>query len=288
MRRQLKTSLRVLRGIGRILGFLGLLMCLVAQGWAFAGTQTPKGLHLIGTRIIYPAQATRGITFSVTNNTFEPFLIQSRVTQWPELPQDIATTKEVPFIVTPPLARLNSGETLNLRIRETQKVLPTDRESVFGFHVKGIPSQSEQPESGSSTVADSSSSVQMVLALQYTLKLFYRPASLPVYDAQLIAESLQFTREGEQLVVKNPSAFYVTLDSLSFEDQQIDADALFEMIPPFGQQAYRLPTSKSQGKLTWRIINELGKVTIQCSRILTTSESLPSVFASPTQKTLGE
>ncbi len=267
---------------------VGLLVCLVAQGRVIADVQTLKGLRLLGTRVIYPAQETRGITFSVTNNALEPFLIQSRVTPWQESPQYMATTEVVPFIVTPPLARLDAGETLNLRIRETQKIFPIDRESVFGFHLKGIPSQAELPVPGSSATTHSEPSVQMVLALQYTLKLFYRPATLPVYNAEQITKSLQFTREGTRLVVTNPTAFYVTFDSLTLAGKPIDGDALFEMVPPFGQQTYPLPTSVVQGVLTWRIVTDLGDRTDLQTRALTTLESLSSLFTPSTQKQSGE
>lgn len=243
---------------------------------ALAETQTSKGLQLPATRVIYPSQETQGITFTVTNKALEPFLIQSRVTPWQATPQGTPTTAPItaPFIVTPPLERLDAGEALTLRIRETKKGLPTDRESVFGFHVKAIPSQTEATPTPATAQGQQ---VQMALALQYTLKLFYRPQALPTYDAAQIASALQFTREGAQLVVNNPTAFYVTFDTLTLADTPLDRDALFEMVPPFGKQTYPLPKSVSQGTLSWSIVTDIGDKTGAQTRALTSSTSSVSI-----------
>ncbi|WP_159225556.1 fimbria/pilus periplasmic chaperone, partial [Klebsiella pneumoniae] len=46
---------------------------------------------------------------------------------------------KAPFIVTPPLFRINPGEENMLRIIRTGGNLPPDRESVFWINVKSIP-----------------------------------------------------------------------------------------------------------------------------------------------------
>ncbi|WP_025154728.1 fimbrial biogenesis chaperone [Morganella morganii] len=251
-----------------------LLSLLGVQGTLPANAQPQKGLQLSVMRVIYPEKAVQGITFAVTNNAPESYLIQSRVTPWDAKTSD-DTTLASPFIVTPPLKRLDAGETSTLRIRKTQKALPTDRESVFGFHVKGIPGQPLP------SVADKASkatlpkqNVKMVFALQYTLKLFYRPSELPPYDAVQVAKALQFSYHDKKLVVKNPSAFYVTFDTLAFAAHEIDGDALFDMVPPFGQRTYPLPASDAQGMLTWRIITDIGGKTEPLTRMLSSSASL--------------
>lgn len=42
----------------------------------------PDGIKLQSTRVIYPGESHNGITFTVTNNTAKPFLLQSRVIPW--------------------------------------------------------------------------------------------------------------------------------------------------------------------------------------------------------------
>ncbi len=61
-----------------------------------------------------------GITFTVTNNTAKPFLLQSRVIPWQADEQDNVSGNQsggVPFIVLPPLQRLEASDALDARIR---------------------------------------------------------------------------------------------------------------------------------------------------------------------------
>lgn len=102
----------------------------------------PDGIKLQSTRVIYPGESHNGITFTVTNNTAKPFLLQSRVIPWQADEQDNVSGNQsggVPFIVLPPLQRLEASDALTLRIRLTRNTLPKDRESVFILSLKTIP-----------------------------------------------------------------------------------------------------------------------------------------------------
>ncbi|MGU4663626.1 fimbria/pilus periplasmic chaperone, partial [Escherichia coli] len=83
----------------------------------------PDGIKLQSTRVIYPGESHNGITFTVTNNTAKPFLLQSRVIPWQADEQDNVSGNQsggVPFIVLPPLQRLEASDALTLRIRLTR------------------------------------------------------------------------------------------------------------------------------------------------------------------------
>ena len=84
-----------------------------------------------------------------------------------------------------------------------------------------------------------------MLALQNTLKLFYRPQQLPVYTIEQIADKLRFVKQDGKLVVSNSAPYFVTFKSLTVGNTAIDDKALFQMIPPFGQLTYPLPVSAS-------------------------------------------
>lgn len=240
-------------------------------GHTWAGNANERqGITLQSTRVIYPAKETKGITFAVTNDTQAVYLVQSRVEAWPHsLAEPVGASRGVkalsPFIVLPPLTRLESSDTLALRIRLVEKTLPTDRESVFAFQVKAIPSQSEP---GKQAEGNSTGQARIILALQNTLKLFYRPEGLPRYDAQQVAESLTFELQGMRLIVTNPSAFYVTFDELSVAGNPIEAEALFSMVPPLGQQTYPLPNTVSSGEVRWRLLDDYGVKTESVTRTL--------------------
>lgn len=51
---------------------------------------------------------------------------------------DLADNNKSPFIVTPPLFRLDAGDSNDLRVLLTSAQLPNDRESLFTLNIKVI------------------------------------------------------------------------------------------------------------------------------------------------------
>lgn len=238
--------------------YFGCALLLLASIQAWAGNvEERNGITLQSTRAIYSGENIKGITFGVVNDTKMPYLMQSRVDNWAlELFEPIDSFDESsssPFIVLPPLERLGAGEKITLNIRRIQNTLPTDRESVFALQIKAIPAQNKAENSENSPTKDQA---QIVLALQNTLKLFYRPEGLPEYNAQLVAQSLQFERKGTQLVVSNPTVFYATFESLSVGGKQLGDEELFKMVPPLGQQTYSFSDIASFGEVRWQLLDD--------------------------------
>lgn len=212
----------------------------------------PDGIKLQSTRVIYPGESHNGITFTVTNNTAKPFLLQSRVIPWQADEQDNVSGNQsggVPFIVLPPLQRLEASDSLTLRIRLTRNTLPKDRESVFILSLKTIPGQEKNTDSASLT-----------LAMQNNLKLFYRPEGMPEYDVSEFAREIRFISQSGELKVINPTPYYLTFRSLSVGKYPVEKNALSKMIPPFGEQRYPL-SSGARGQVTWSLIDGEGRNT---------------------------
>ncbi|MGJ5719055.1 fimbrial biogenesis chaperone [Morganella sp. B601] len=241
----------------RVTGTL-FLLCMALSGSQACGANNSNkdGITLQSTRVVYPGYEKNGITFALTNNTAQPYLLQARVIPWmaePEGENDgqnaSSDTPGVPFIVLPPLQRFEPSETLTLRIRLTRNTLPVDRESVFVLSLKTIPGQSAP-----------SGPAQLVLAVQNNLKLFYRPEGLPEYSAGQLAGQLRFHRQGTHLMITNPTPYYITFRSLSVGTQPVEAESLSQWIPPFGEQMYPLPAD-AQGEIVWRLIDGTGRVT---------------------------
>lgn len=253
---------------------IGLFGSSLSMSWAAAPGDS-DGITLESTRVIYPASAKNGITFTVTNHTQYVYLLQSRVLQWAiETPAeapvmvedepiaDVNITAQTEaadnvvspsFIVLPPLTRFAPNEAMTLRIRLTKNDFPQDQESVFLLSLKAIPSQanpsSKQDETGA----------LMVLALQNNLKLFYRPEGLPLMSADARAEALQFSRHGAQLTINNPTPYYVTLGQVKIGNSQLDVGAK-RMLAPFTSATY--PDAR-QGATTvsWQLIDDEGQQT---------------------------
>lgn len=211
-------------------------------------SQEQDGITLSNTRVIYPGDARNGITYTLTNNTPRPYLLQSRILPYGDSTPDNETreAEKTPFIVLPPLTRFEPDTALTLRIRLTQNVLPQDRESVFTLALNAIPAQTETGEQ-----------TRLVISTQNNLKLFYRPAGLPPADETTLAEQPVFRRSDNTLTVKNPSPFYITFSSLSAGNTNIDLRNT-RMVAPFSEQSWPLPAGAG-GTLRWQLITDDGR-----------------------------
>ncbi len=104
-------------------------LTLLLSGWScqnFAG-----GIVLERTRVIYDA-GKKEAALPVTNRSESlPYLLQS----WVDNEQG---TARGPFIMTPPLFRLNAGNNSSLRIIKTSDDIAKDKESLFFINVRAI------------------------------------------------------------------------------------------------------------------------------------------------------
>lgn len=238
---------RLFSGGGHVLGQISIrflaMFCLVMLSASVQAEANP-GLVLQATRVIYPSSATGGVIFSVTNNTTAPYLMQSRIRDR-EVDVESDTDTPGPFIVLPPLHRLEPGEKLTLRIRLMNAYLRQDQESLFTLSLKAIPAL---PDTGGA----------LMVAMQNHLKLFYRPKGLPAYGTEGVAKRLRFQRQGQQLQVSNPTPYWVTFNSLTLGGNALSTE---QMVPPFGHQVFPLSGVGTSNELTWQLINEHGAPT---------------------------
>ena len=84
------------------------------------------GIVITGTRVIYPNDK-EFVSVQLSNVGDKDALVQSWV-DTKDMTADPTTTK-APFIVTPPLFRLDPEQTNTLRIQYTGAPLPTDRDT---------------------------------------------------------------------------------------------------------------------------------------------------------------
>lgn len=185
-----------------------------------------------GTRVVFPAQQGE-VTVRLSNEGVHPALVEAWIdTGNPDSTPDSVNT---PFLITPPLFRMESHKDQSLRILYTQgsQPLPTDRESMFWLNVLEIPPKPTGKEYAGRNY--------LQFAIRSRLKLFYRPAGL-ADDALQASDKLTFkvaAGQGAALEVHNPTPYYVTISNLSLG---IDSKPLAEisgMVAPFGD--LRLP-----------------------------------------------
>ncbi|MGJ5719054.1 fimbrial biogenesis chaperone [Morganella sp. B601] len=212
------------------------------------------GLQLSQTRVIFDARA-KNAKATISNQSDRVYLVKTGVlaTPDPDAAKKDATVPAAPFMVTPPLFRLEPDSQHSvLVVRNGTTELPTDRESVFYLSMLAIPATAKQAEEYNTGV-----SARVSVGIQTVIKLFYRPAGLSM-PAGAAAESLTFRQTGHSLQVGNPSPYFVTLARLSLNGSMLnvrDTEA-GAMISPFSVQNY--PVTGLAQKVSWTTVNDYG------------------------------
>ncbi|KFG98580.1 fimbrial protein [Burkholderia paludis] len=150
------------------------------------------------TRVIYDGDAqSQSVTVANKSDTY-PYVVQS----WIEDESGKKITS--PFMVLPPLQRIEPGERNVLRIVKLPgDALPVDRESVFYLNIREIPPKT-----------DAVNAIQ--IALHSKLKLFYRPKGLqPAADEDpTLPMTVKLDPATRKLVLDNPTPYHVTVVKL--------------------------------------------------------------------------
>lgn len=192
--------------------------------WAVAGvlmlssSSTWAGIQLGGTRLILQAPA-KEAPLPTTNQGSEDIMIQS----WIEAND---ASVDVPFVITPTLVRMEAGKQQTLRVIYQGQGLPTDKESVFWLSVQEIP---QKPKDDN----------VLQLALRQRIKLFYRPQGLAGTALQAPAALTWrwVDKDGQQgLQVSNPSAYHVSLSSVTLRGNAGELPMQVQMIAPGATQ----------------------------------------------------
>lgn len=216
--------------------FYGFLMSAVCLTPAIA---TAGGITLSGTRVIYPAHQ-KQVSLSVRNTSDQSsFLVQS----WAEQSDG---QKSQDFVVTPPLYVSAPGNENTLRLMYVGQPVRTDRETLYYFNTKAIPSMDKNKMEGKNV---------LMLAAVTRVKLFLRPAGLtPAPDAA--PAELTFSRKGKHVLINNPTPYYITLAHIKIGA----GDVPDTMVPPHGHVS--LPLESATGHtVTFRTINDYGAIT---------------------------
>ncbi|RZT42936.1 fimbrial biogenesis chaperone [Cupriavidus agavae] len=218
-------------------------------------------IEVTGTRIVFDGDQ-KEQTVRLTNTAETPVLTQIWLDRDdPQGPGKVeAGAQDTPFILTPPVARLNSGKAQVVRIFKSADIatLPTDRESVFYFNVLEIPAKSKADESAPAVN-------RLNIALRTRLKLFYRPTGIQT-DIVEAAEALKWhvRRDGADYVVTcdNPGALYVSFAKLALKQGEKQVDLGGGMAAPRGQTQFRFEKAAAAGSgplsLDFDYITDLG------------------------------
>lgn len=155
---------------------------------------------------------------------------------------------ELPFAVTPPLAKMQANGQQLLRVLYAGGVnaLPQDRESVLWLNVQEIPEAVQ---------ADAA----LQVAVRQRIKLFFRPAGLGGNPADAPTElqwSVERAAGGSALLLKNPGKFHVSINSIV-----LDAGASITapmMIGPGESRRFPLKSGGADAMLKFKSVNDYG------------------------------
>jgi len=164
-------------------------------------SQGRASVIITGTRVIYP-QSSASVTVSLLNESSRPSLIQA----WADNGDSNATPNDsrAPFVVTPPVFRMEPNTGQALRLTLTDPGLPKDRESVFWLNVLDIPPKPSQ-----------STGNYLQMAIRTRIKIFVRPENLNLSVAEAAAR-MQWTRDGAaELTIHNPTPYHFSLTGIS-------------------------------------------------------------------------
>lgn len=193
------------------------------------------GVVIEGTRLVYPADK-KETSMTVNNPDPGAYLIQSWI--------ENSGKEKAPFVVTPPLFRLESGKSNVLRVVRAGSQFPQDRESLYWLNIKAIPSV--EKKEGANVLH---------IAVKSRMKLIYRPVALKNVDWAEVNKQLAWRGTGKRIQVNNPTPYVISFRTITVNGKDL---AKVGFVMPFSAAEFDLPSGQTKGKVTWRVINDYG------------------------------
>lgn len=224
---------------------------LIAVGLGLASVAAQANIVIENTRIVYPA-GQKQISVKLINEGESPSLVQAWMDNGDEK-ADPRTIK-LPFVVNPPVSRVDPKKQQMLRVSYTGEPLAEDRESLFFFNVLDIP-----PKPSKASLEKSPNYLQF--SFRSRLKFFFRPEGLP-YSVADAYNKVSWSLAGKEIRVNNPTPYFITYDTISVKqgNQRVRAKNA-DMVAPFSQQAFALSGAVTAGQVEWSVINDYGGIT---------------------------
>ncbi|UMS25420.1 fimbrial biogenesis chaperone [Escherichia coli] len=219
----------------------------------FSFAANASNIIVNGTRFIYPGNE-KEITVQLSNTADRPALAQVWLDNGnPDATPDTITT---PFIITPPISRVDAKSGQTLRIKLGSNVgLAKDKEWLNILEIPPV-------ETGGKNEGQS----VLQLAIRSRFKFIYRPSGLGNRDTA--PEKLVLSASGNRLSISNPTPFWITVSRIARGDGKNLNDKVVMLAPQSGQTIL-LSSAVGRGEaLTVNNINDYGadvavKVTVK-------------------------
>lgn len=204
------------------------------------------GIVIAGTRVIYPGNE-REVTIKLSNQGQGPVLVQAWADDG-DLKSQPETAK-APFVITPPMGRVDPGKGQTLRMMYSGDTLPTDKESLFWLNVLEIPAKSKNKTNQN----------MLQVAFRTRIKIFFRPKNL-MGNANSAPKEVVWKKVASGLMANNPTPYYVSFSSISLDKEMAKVVNNGGMLAPFDQQTFAIKqTDLAVGSTIYpNYINDLG------------------------------
>ncbi|HDV6323254.1 TPA: fimbria/pilus periplasmic chaperone [Burkholderia multivorans] len=203
----------------------------VAATLSLAAAHGHASVVIGGTRVIYP-EKDREVTVRLTNEGEKPALVQAWIDSGN--PNALPDDTSAPFILTPPLFRIDPAQGQSLRVLYTKDTLAQDKESLFWLNVLEVP-----PE----VAPDEAQPNSLQLAFRTRIKLFFRPAALQDSAAEAPSKvTWKLARlDGGRYGVEahNPTPYHVTFSRVALKTGgTVRTNSLGGMVAPGGTATF--------------------------------------------------
>ena len=163
---------------------------------------------------------------------------------------------KVPFVLMPPMARLEAGHSQVVRMVFTGEALPQDKESVFWLNVLEIPPKEKLEEGRNS----------LQFALRSRIKVFYRPTAIVGKADEAPAKlgwKVTAADGGYVLEATNPTAYHVNLNQVKLRVGGASIDAGDGMVAPGSVRRFGLKGLKeapASADIEYSFIDDFGAI----------------------------
>lgn len=245
--------------------------------YLFMTTSASASFFLGGTRLIYDANVGQGASIKIGNQEEGvDYLIQS----WVESPNPTWQDKAI-FAVNPSEFKLseNRDSIITVTFSQNATLLPKDRETMFWLNIKVMPVSQIETEQKLTDIDkynkrqkitrenpdfNKKKNRQYLLAFKNRVKLFYRPIGV-AGNADTAYQEVKFIKEGNSLIVHNPTGYYITFASIKSGYKELLKNPM--MLEPMHKTVMPLTTSVGD-EISWQAVDDRGKLTIQTSMSL--------------------
>lgn len=219
---------------------LKLLVNSVVLTTLFAVSSTHSAIQAMASRVVYDGQY-KAASLALKNNANKAYMVQT----WLEPGLGAEPNSKVPFVVTPPLIKIESQQESTLRFIYSGTGLAKDRESQFWINIQEIPPKPEKENT-------------LQLAIRSKIKLFYRPTSIDI-TLQDAVKKINWSVQGNALVLENSSPLFITIGDLTLEGQQSPVKNLDQdMIAPYSKTTVIRAFPKNVHSIQFTYLNEYG------------------------------